>query len=207
MSCDRDLIVGTAEAVAMVLASKGCCLTTEGGQRKHSVHSDSSPEQHFSWQKPYSLTACGHVRVRASLCVCLRTCVCISSANVFVRPCVPPVCVCLRQPTKIKARQRCAQDNKKKRKKKRRGGGWEQVHRATDRRHRRSGEGEESRETGETGQRGEVKESRSEAQREDRMKAHGATETETKQQTKENRRAPTLMGTSGASTPPPTQQS
>lgn len=54
---------------------------------------------------------------------------------------------------------------------------------------------------------GKVKESRSEAQREDRMKAHGATETETKQQTKENRRAPTLMGTSGASTPPPTQQS
>lgn len=47
---------------------------------------------------------------------------------------------------------------------------------------------------------GKVKESRSEAQREDRMKAHGAMET--KQQTKENRRAPTLMGTSSASTPP-----
>ncbi len=32
ISCGWDPIVGAAEAVAMVLASEGCCFTTEGGK-------------------------------------------------------------------------------------------------------------------------------------------------------------------------------
>lgn len=42
MSCGRDPIVMAAEAVAMVLASEGCCFTAEG--RKHILYRVTHPE-------------------------------------------------------------------------------------------------------------------------------------------------------------------
>lgn len=69
MSCGWDLIVRAAEAVAMALASEGCCFMTEGGKKKNTVQSDSS------WKHPClsaKTTQCDSFRARLHVYVSMN---------------------------------------------------------------------------------------------------------------------------------------
>ena len=67
MSCDLDLIVKAAEAVAMALASEDCCFMTEGGG-KHTVQSDSSWKHPCLTAKPTQCDSyCARLHVYVSI--------------------------------------------------------------------------------------------------------------------------------------------
>lgn len=76
MSCDYDFSVGAAEAVAMALASKGCCLTTEE-RRKKTLYRVTHPQNSIFPGKT--------IQYDSIWAMCMR--VFISSANVYAIVC------------------------------------------------------------------------------------------------------------------------